>query len=178
MQLSTLPIIISDFLYLYSVFHRFRQATFVIYGSILSSSQFLLLPQLPQKNEVSFKSGQNWLKIIDSQRSNSVKLTACFYHNFLNETNQSDCTATHFDASNPLHDRTKMIGYQQLVFKNQSRHFSIIRSVNYKQHVRKRQGWKRSCFSITTPTKKKLIFYHLLTNWLIVINVIWKLVYK
>jgi hypothetical protein len=32
----------------------------------LSSSQFLPLPQLPQKNEVRFKSGQKRLKIIGS----------------------------------------------------------------------------------------------------------------
>ncbi len=33
----------------YRVFHRFRQARFDNGDSILSSSQFLLLPQLPQK---------------------------------------------------------------------------------------------------------------------------------
>ncbi len=33
----------------YSVFHRFRQAKFDYDGSILSLSQFLILPQLPQK---------------------------------------------------------------------------------------------------------------------------------
>ncbi len=33
----------------YSVFHRFREAKFANGGSILSSSQFLMLPQLPQK---------------------------------------------------------------------------------------------------------------------------------
>jgi hypothetical protein len=32
---------------LYRVFHQFRQAKFSIGGSILSSIQFLLLPQLP-----------------------------------------------------------------------------------------------------------------------------------
>ncbi len=45
----------------YSVFHRFRQAKFAYGGSILRSSQFLLLLQLPQKNEDLFKSGQNGL---------------------------------------------------------------------------------------------------------------------
>jgi hypothetical protein len=35
-----------------SVFHRFRQAKFACGGSILSSNQFLLLPQLPQKMEL------------------------------------------------------------------------------------------------------------------------------
>jgi hypothetical protein len=39
----------------YSVFHQFRQAKFVYGGSILSSSQFLLLPQLPPKMELSSK---------------------------------------------------------------------------------------------------------------------------
>jgi hypothetical protein len=43
----------------YSVFHQFRQAKFANGGSILGSSQFLLLPQLPQKNEACVKSGQN-----------------------------------------------------------------------------------------------------------------------
>jgi hypothetical protein len=33
----------------YSVFHRFRQAKFANGGSNLSSSQFFILPQLPQK---------------------------------------------------------------------------------------------------------------------------------
>ncbi len=37
----------------YSVFHQLRQAKFG--GSILSSSQFLLLPQLPQKMELASK---------------------------------------------------------------------------------------------------------------------------
>jgi hypothetical protein len=40
---------------LYSVFHRFKQAKFAYGGSILSSSQFLLLPQLPQKMELASK---------------------------------------------------------------------------------------------------------------------------
>ncbi len=43
----------------YCVFHQFRQAKFDKGGSILSHSQFLLLPQLPQKNEAHFKSSQN-----------------------------------------------------------------------------------------------------------------------
>jgi hypothetical protein len=37
------------------VFHRFRQAKFDYGGSILSFSQFLLLPQLPQKVELTSK---------------------------------------------------------------------------------------------------------------------------
>jgi hypothetical protein len=39
----------------YIVFHRFRQAKFDYGGSILSSSQFLILPQLPKKVELTFK---------------------------------------------------------------------------------------------------------------------------
>jgi hypothetical protein len=39
----------------YSVFHQFREAKFAYGGSILSSSQFLLLPQLPQKMELASK---------------------------------------------------------------------------------------------------------------------------
>ncbi len=41
---------------LYCVFHRFRQNKFAYGGSILSSPQFLLLP-----ND-RYKSGQNWLE--------------------------------------------------------------------------------------------------------------------
>ncbi len=44
---------------LYSVFQRFRQVKFVNGDSILSLSQFLLLPQ---KDETHFKSGQNQLE--------------------------------------------------------------------------------------------------------------------
>jgi hypothetical protein len=39
----------------HSVFHQFRQAKFDYGGSILSSSQFLLLLQLPQKVELTSK---------------------------------------------------------------------------------------------------------------------------
>ncbi len=44
-----------NFEFLYSVFHRFRQAKFDYGGSILSSSQFLLLHQLPQKVKLTLK---------------------------------------------------------------------------------------------------------------------------
>jgi hypothetical protein len=37
------------------VFHQFRQAKFAYGGSILSSSQFLLLAELPQKMELASK---------------------------------------------------------------------------------------------------------------------------
>jgi hypothetical protein len=40
---------------LYSVFHQYRQAKFDNGGLILSSSQFLLLPQLPQKMKLASK---------------------------------------------------------------------------------------------------------------------------
>jgi hypothetical protein len=48
------------------VFHRFRQAKFAYEGSILGSSQFLLLPQLPQKMELASKVVKVDLKIIIS----------------------------------------------------------------------------------------------------------------
>jgi hypothetical protein len=48
------------------VFHRFRQAKFAYGGSILSSSQFLLLPQLPQKMELASKVVKIGSKIIVS----------------------------------------------------------------------------------------------------------------
>jgi len=41
------------------VFHGFGKAKFAYGGSILGSSQFILLPQLPLKNDAQFKSGQN-----------------------------------------------------------------------------------------------------------------------
>jgi len=43
----------------YRAFHRFGQAKFPDGGSVLGSSQFSVLPQLPQKNDAQFKSGQN-----------------------------------------------------------------------------------------------------------------------
>jgi hypothetical protein len=39
----------------YSVFHRFKKAKFAYGGSILSSSQFSILPQLPQKMKLASK---------------------------------------------------------------------------------------------------------------------------
>jgi hypothetical protein len=44
------------------VFHRARQAEFAYGGSILSSSQFLLLPQQPIKTTLAIKEGKNELK--------------------------------------------------------------------------------------------------------------------
>ncbi len=43
----------------YSVFHRFRQVKFDSGGSILSSSQFSLLPQLIQKMKLASKVVKN-----------------------------------------------------------------------------------------------------------------------
>jgi hypothetical protein len=44
-----------NFDYIEENFNRVRQAKFDYGGSILSSSQFLLLPQLPQKVELTSK---------------------------------------------------------------------------------------------------------------------------
>ncbi len=51
---------------IYSVFHQFWQAKFAYGGSILSSSQFLLLHQLPQKMELASKVVKVGSKIIVS----------------------------------------------------------------------------------------------------------------
>jgi len=53
-------------LQIYRAFHRFGQATFPDGGSILGSSQFSLLPQLPQKMMFGLKGVK-----IDSKKSNS-----------------------------------------------------------------------------------------------------------
>jgi len=47
---------------MYRAFHRFGQDKFPDGGSILVSSQFSALPQLPPKNDAQFKRGQNELK--------------------------------------------------------------------------------------------------------------------
>jgi hypothetical protein len=52
--------------YNYSVFHGFGQAKFDNGGSILSSSQFSLLPQLPQKMKLTSKAVKIKTKIIGS----------------------------------------------------------------------------------------------------------------
>jgi hypothetical protein len=46
----------------YRVFHGFWQAKLADGGTILGSSQFTLLPQLPLKKGAQFKSGQNQLE--------------------------------------------------------------------------------------------------------------------
>ncbi len=51
---------------LYSVFHQFREAKSANGGSILSSSQFLILPQLPQKIKLASKEVKIDSKIIIS----------------------------------------------------------------------------------------------------------------
>jgi len=51
----------------YRVFHGFGQAKFPYGGSILGSSQFTLLPQLPLKTMLSLKAIK-----IDSKISNSL----------------------------------------------------------------------------------------------------------
>jgi hypothetical protein len=43
------------YIHLYSVFQGFSKAKSAICGSILSSSQFLILPQLPQKIKLASK---------------------------------------------------------------------------------------------------------------------------
>jgi len=42
----------------YRAFHGFGQAKFSYGDLVLGSSQFSLLPQLPQKNDAQFKRGQ------------------------------------------------------------------------------------------------------------------------
>jgi hypothetical protein len=46
----------------YRAFHGFGKAKFAYGGSILGSSQFTLLPQLPLKVMLGKKNGQNQLK--------------------------------------------------------------------------------------------------------------------
>jgi hypothetical protein len=60
----------------YSVFHQFRQAKFDHGGSILNTSQFLLVPQLPQKMKLASKVVKiDSKQLAQKQRSKSVKLT-------------------------------------------------------------------------------------------------------
>ncbi len=51
---------------LYNVFHQFKQAKIAYGGSILSSSQFLLLPQLPLNMTLDIKVVKIGEKIIIS----------------------------------------------------------------------------------------------------------------
>jgi hypothetical protein len=50
---------------MYKAFHKFGPAIIEYGGLILGFSKFPLLPQLPQKNDACFKSGQKQLKIND-----------------------------------------------------------------------------------------------------------------
>jgi hypothetical protein len=59
------------------VFHRFRQAKFAYGGSILNSSQFLPLPQLPQKMELASKVVKVDSKIIISLPKILIRETHC-----------------------------------------------------------------------------------------------------
>ena len=45
--------------FIYIAFYRFGQGKLGLGVKILGSNQFTLLPQMPQKNDVRFKSGQN-----------------------------------------------------------------------------------------------------------------------
>ncbi len=72
-----------------SVFHRFKQAKFDNGGSILSSSQFLLMPQQIQKMKLASKVVEIDSKII-SLLSKSVKLTV-YYHRFTQEPGSKLC---------------------------------------------------------------------------------------
>ncbi len=49
----------------YSVFQGFSKGKSANGGSILSSSQFLILPQLPQKNEARFKKMKLASKVVN-----------------------------------------------------------------------------------------------------------------
>ncbi len=59
------------------MFHQFRQAKFAYGGLILSSSQFLQLPQLPQKMELASKVVKVDSKIIVSLPEILIRETHC-----------------------------------------------------------------------------------------------------
>ncbi len=63
--------------YCYSVFHRFRHAKFANDGLILSSSQFLILPELPQKMKLTSKVVEIDPKIIVSLPKILIPETHC-----------------------------------------------------------------------------------------------------
>ncbi len=48
----------------YRMFHRYRQAKYAIGGSMLSSSRFLLMPQLTQKTKLDIKRSNLTEKIV------------------------------------------------------------------------------------------------------------------
>ncbi len=120
--------------YFNKVFHQFRQAKFANCGSILNSSQFLLLSQHPQKNGACFKSGQNGLKIkypyLNSRNSlqtnNEFNQTQMqyFYKLFVSyfwTTNSSRTGSVQqwFSTSLNLLHTTKLF-YKKLSLKNQN----------------------------------------------------------
>ncbi len=55
----------------YSVFHRFKQATFAYGDLILSSSQFFVTSPAASINDAYHKSSQNWLK--NNHHSSTIK---------------------------------------------------------------------------------------------------------
>jgi hypothetical protein len=59
------------------VFHRFRQAKFDYGGLVLSLSQYLLLPQLPQKVELTSKVVKVDSKVIVSLPEIQIRETHC-----------------------------------------------------------------------------------------------------
>jgi hypothetical protein len=61
----------------YIVFHRFRKAKFAYSGSVLSSSQFSILPQLPQKMKLASKVVKIDPKIIVSLPKIQIPETHC-----------------------------------------------------------------------------------------------------
>ncbi len=63
----------------YSVFHGFRQAKSANGGSILSSSQFLILPQPPQKMQLASKVVKVDPKIIISLHKIQIPETHCIF---------------------------------------------------------------------------------------------------
>jgi len=60
----------------YSTFHRFGQAKICIGGLVLASSQFLLLPQLPQK-DTCYKSDENWRNFLARKSSGRRSQLGC-----------------------------------------------------------------------------------------------------
>jgi hypothetical protein len=65
------------------VFQGFREAKSANGGSILSSSQFLILPQLPQKMRLASKVAKVDSKIIISLPKIKIPETHCIIQNFI-----------------------------------------------------------------------------------------------
>ncbi len=80
--------------FFYSVFHQFRQAKLANGGSILSSSQFLILSQLPQKMKLVSKVVKIDPKIIVSLPEIEICETHCISTSFyldLHSWHKSNC---------------------------------------------------------------------------------------